>query len=151
MPYGTTTINETPQQGMGANHFSGTFCGPADACLGIYHAKRMQPPPKGEESDDSISEDGDEDDDAEVEEMNERKRLRGRCSTCSQQTEYFCHGCRRWLCNIPPRKEKKAKKSSTKVKDKYKKRKWENKDGWWIQKQKESNNKKKAKTKKELP
>ena len=49
MLYSTTTTGKTPGQGVRADHFSDIFCCRADACIGIYHAKRMHPPPNKED------------------------------------------------------------------------------------------------------
>jgi len=73
MLYGTTITGKTPGQGVRADHFSDMFCCRADACIGIYHAKRMHPPPNEEEFEDPMSDDDSEEDD----EAKKRKRPEG--------------------------------------------------------------------------
>ena len=100
MPYATVKSNTTPGQGKDVHLPDDWFEQRGDSCEGYYWAKRLKPPDKSSKS------------------------QNGKCSVCKRETAWYCFGCNRYLCNIPPQQgasfKKKVKKKAAAGKAKVK-------------------------------
>jgi hypothetical protein len=96
-----------------------------DNCLGMLYMKRM-PDPSPSNKDASDDDNDDDSDDERKSTTNARTkksmkkrnqkaagsaRMRKKCFICGTRTEYYCPGCRRWLCFAVPKYDE-PKKSS---------------------------------------
>ncbi len=95
MPFATWKSNTTPGQGKDVHVPDEWFELRADSCEGCFWGKRLKPPNQGS------------------------KPHKGSCSVCKRETAWYCFGCRRYLCNIPPQQKlsvkKKVKKKAAKL------------------------------------
>jgi hypothetical protein len=83
-PGGKTGI--TPKHRAGSNPLFMERC---QSCIGLYFGKMVADP--------------------RVERVAADPRLRRMCYNCNTNTDWFCFGCRRWLCMTPPKTKKSDK------------------------------------------
>ena len=96
-----------------------------DNCLGMLYMKRM-PDPSPSNKDASDDDNDDDSDDERKSTTNARTkksmkkrnqkaagsaRMRKKCFICGTRTEYYCPGCRRWLCFAVPKYDESNKSS----------------------------------------
>ena len=105
MPYAATKTRKSPGgRGRSLDKPHTDIVARCKRCEGFIYAKMIPPAQDARDSDD---------DDC-IKKDNPRKRRM--CSVCKRRTNYFCSGCRIWLCNEPPQnrvvtiKTKKKKK-----------------------------------------
>jgi hypothetical protein len=90
MPFATIKSNTTPGQGKDV-HLPDAWFAERAACDGVYWAKRLKRPESG------VS----------------RPEL-AICHVCKRETSWYCFGCNRYLCNIPPQPQLSVKATTKK-------------------------------------
>ena len=115
MPHATATMKNSPSaRGKSIDNVSEKFKERCNECLGIWYAKMLEP---------DKPQDAQEDSDEEIDTSTKMVPKSSACHVCRRQTAFVCQGCRRHLCNIPPKVRKvKLKQKATKSQGKKKSR-----------------------------